>query len=203
MISNNIKKPRCLTHALDKIFERSSLTPGIITGIIANGLTIPIGHETGSNRRHLLFYSMYDEKCFVAVYDQKMSLVITLLPVNYHNRWRIDPETEIKAKELALSSIANRGKEKYRTRSEDSPQDMIEVFFFSIIQDDDRRKVRKIPVGRWRMGQHADSFRDTLNNPAFLQEIQTRLRQLVDQSVKKTIVHISFGRKTVSREICH
>jgi len=89
-------------HAFDRVKERLHLSHKEAAKIINNDQAIPIGFENRTNRKHLLFYSIPDECCFVIVFDVKTREVITILPTNWHNRWVVSPEAEVDAKKLIL-----------------------------------------------------------------------------------------------------
>jgi len=90
-------------HAFDRVKERLSLTDTDVLKILEKELYVLVGDETGSNRRHCLFYSYPDSCCFVAIQDKKDGTIITVLPVNYHNRWKVSLETEQAAEQLIIS----------------------------------------------------------------------------------------------------
>lgn len=89
-------------HALDQIRERSVLDPKQVKYILNQGQTLPLGYEPGTNRKHVLFYSVPDDEYFVVIYDERVGKVITFLPSHFHNRWKVLPEQEEAARRLAL-----------------------------------------------------------------------------------------------------
>ena len=88
-------------HAFDRVKERLSLSPDETMEIIEKEKTIPIGIESSSNRSHDLFFSIPDNKCFVSVKDINDGTIITIVPVEWHNRWVISPEAMTAAKDIA------------------------------------------------------------------------------------------------------
>ena len=76
---------RFTKHAIDKIYERTSLNPGIVTGILKNNTDICVGSR--NNKVHRLFYSMSDNECFVAIQDINNGDIITVITLDYHQEW--------------------------------------------------------------------------------------------------------------------
>ncbi len=79
-------------HAIKRINERTRLTNNNIADIIDLGLAVDVGTERIFNRKHWLIYSVIDEGFFVAIQDSYTGLVVTVLPVEYHENlaWKID-----------------------------------------------------------------------------------------------------------------
>lgn len=94
---------RFTKHASSQLFDRTRTTRGFVKEVIEKNLCILIGEERGTPRRHYLFYSHEDDCCFVAVIDDQTKEIITVLPTDYHNRWRISPEAQVMAKDLVLN----------------------------------------------------------------------------------------------------
>ncbi len=94
---------RFTRHAFLKTIERLTLGREEIASIIDRELTIPIGYERGTNRIHLLFYSIKDKLCFVIIFDDKTREVVTVLPADYHHRWVIDTRLKEKAREIVVA----------------------------------------------------------------------------------------------------
>ena len=101
--------PMCMNyrmskHAMLRIESRTHLNAYDVVELIQSDKTIDIGVE-GLNRHHLLFYSVFDEQCFVAVVDMTDKVVITVLPIDYHNTCtrHVSPETQSKARVIACA----------------------------------------------------------------------------------------------------
>ena len=82
-------RTRFTEHALERAEERLHLTCEEIALLLDEGKYVPLGKDGSSDRLHKLFYSEPDSFWFVAVQDERTAEVITVLPVEYHNRWRI------------------------------------------------------------------------------------------------------------------
>ena len=72
------------THARVRVNERLSMPEEDVALLLDHGLAVKISEEKKTNRVHLLFYSLDDFQCFVAVYDHQTKTVITLLPLDYY-----------------------------------------------------------------------------------------------------------------------
>ncbi|MBB1358671.1 hypothetical protein H5132_11410 [Pseudoalteromonas sp. SG45-6] len=79
-------------HAIKRINERTRLTSNNIADIIDLGLAVDIGSERVFNKKHWLLYSEIDEDFFVAIQDSYTGLIVTVLPLEYHENlaWKID-----------------------------------------------------------------------------------------------------------------
>lgn len=91
-------------HALNRVTGRLLLGHSELANIIDNQLTLDVGQEVNSNRVHKLFYSHRDNMCFVAVQDVKTGTIVTVLPIDYHNKiaWIVSTESQKQAKCLFL-----------------------------------------------------------------------------------------------------
>lgn len=78
-------------HALKRISQRTSLDIFKISEILDYGGALDIGTEPVFDRKHWLFYSKRDDNFFIAVQDSLTGLIITVLPLEYHERlaWRV------------------------------------------------------------------------------------------------------------------
>jgi len=89
-------------HASIRIYERCSLNNYEIASKLKNDKYYPIGME--GNRQHRLIYSEPDCEFFVLVYDIKTDEAITILPLDYHNRWKLSESVlEVAKQHLGLS----------------------------------------------------------------------------------------------------
>ena len=73
-------------HAYDRADERSSMTLDEIAELLDSKFSVIINSEKGTNRAHHLYYSVKDNKYFVAVRDEKKLEVVTLLTVLYYEQ---------------------------------------------------------------------------------------------------------------------
>lgn len=85
-------------HAFARVRERLSIIQEEVSRIIEDGQTVNLGTEPGTTRDHLLFYSQPDNYYFVVVYDRQSSVVVTILPIDFHRAWIISPEAQKEAR---------------------------------------------------------------------------------------------------------
>ncbi len=88
-------------HAFDRVRERLGLSSFQVKELFETYKTVPLGIEKKSNRSHDLFFSVNDNACFVAVRDNVDGTIVTIVPAEWHNRWRISIEAMTEAKRLA------------------------------------------------------------------------------------------------------
>lgn len=89
------------SHAIERLEERTQMTPDEMNHLLDHNGYFKLGSHAGFHRVHLLFYSPKDENFFVAIQDERMGKVVTILPVNYHNKlaWRISQDDCDQAKQ--------------------------------------------------------------------------------------------------------
>ncbi len=97
-------------HAFKRINSRISLSHSDLAEIIDADLVVNTGCETNSNRAHKLFYSERDGMCFVAIQDVKTGTVITVLPLDYHQKtsWVVSVEAQNRAKKVIAGKKPNK-----------------------------------------------------------------------------------------------
>jgi hypothetical protein len=98
-------------HARQRIYQRTTLDKGEVASLLDQGQFVDIGCIPGFNRRHLLFYSELDHVCLVAIRDQLTGTVVTVLPLQYHEKlaWKVSEKQCEEAQRLrnAPKSIAS------------------------------------------------------------------------------------------------
>jgi hypothetical protein len=88
-----VDKPTTFTeHAFQRVQERLQMPLAEIAHALDTDQYTPLGIAVRSDRKHLLFYSQFDDECFIAVRDEKTREVITILPTNYDSHCRVSPE---------------------------------------------------------------------------------------------------------------
>lgn len=89
------------THASQRLNERTRISEEEFHSILYDKIVV-CGVEARENKRHLLFFSPIDNTHFVAVEDYKYAVIITVLPLDYHENlaWRIAEKDLIKAQKL-------------------------------------------------------------------------------------------------------
>lgn len=102
----NLKKITLTSHALTRMWERTVLTENEILEIIENGETSRIGIEERSYRVHILFFSEPDNKCLVAVLDERTREIVTILPAEFDIKCRVNPAEIQRLTDIANGKIA-------------------------------------------------------------------------------------------------
>lgn len=90
-------------HGKRRLNERIALCEAEVRKLIQENKAIPLGRE--KSRIHYMFFSEPDQECFVVVLDYQTREVITILPIDYHNRWRISLDLVMQARDLITSSV--------------------------------------------------------------------------------------------------
>ncbi len=92
-------------HALKRIGQRTKLDYFSIADMLDYGGAIDVGTEIIFDRKHWLFYSDTDDDCFVAIQDSFTGLVVTILPLDYHENlaWKVSSELLLQAKQKAAT----------------------------------------------------------------------------------------------------
>lgn len=75
-------------------------------------------HYEDNSRCHKLFWSQPDDAFFIAVYDGRQRVVVTVMPIEYNKGFPIGEEKKRTAKELALSRPIVSREQVERIRSE-------------------------------------------------------------------------------------
>jgi hypothetical protein len=78
-------------HGLRRLQERTAFNTKELLRLLDTNSFLSLGVEVGFNREHCLVYSSSKNEYFVAVQDQKMGTVVTVLTVGYHQTlsWRL------------------------------------------------------------------------------------------------------------------
>lgn len=93
-------------HGKLRLFQRTRVDKAALGSILDSGLFVNLGCTPGLNKEHLLFYSLKDDHCFVAIRDRYNGAVVTVLRIHYYKNptWRITEKQKEKAKTLVLDS---------------------------------------------------------------------------------------------------
>ena len=92
--NNNIA--RIKDHAEKRIRQRCSLSSQDVAKKLMTNDYFPLGMD--GKHHHKIIYSELDSEMFVVVQDKKNMDVITVMPLYWHNRWELSPETIMLAK---------------------------------------------------------------------------------------------------------
>lgn len=157
-------------HGRNRISERTQLTEHEVTWMLDKKCYVNSGSTPGFNKEHLIFYSLPDDKAFVAIRDRLTGLVIIIHPENYHANlaWEILEGEVEKAKGLAKNM------QPYKTTQQVEIKD--KKFFVSVhfIDENEFQKAKLI------LKQSADKYGSNLQ--AFIDELKLidKIKELVD-----------------------
>ena len=98
------KSPHFTFHCIKRLRERTSLTTNQFARIIADGVTVCLGSKPGIQKNHYLFYSIKDEKYYVAIQNIITGAIITVLHMEYHENlaWKISEDEKREAQSKAI-----------------------------------------------------------------------------------------------------
>ena len=198
----------CYTrHAWSRVHERLSLTAAEVAEILDAGLTVDIGREDGTDRVHRLFFSVPDQVCFVAVQDVANGVVITVLPIDFHENiaWRVAEHAQDQAKRLLMhgrSTGANPTPQTGALRAASDPavfgvvrpprpeqSSRTPVFRLTAYLDD----ARAVNLGSWPSIPYAGSMEQLLNDDYFFAQLENRLREKGVDPHRCTTVYVRLG----------
>ena len=151
-------------HALKRISQRTTLNYFSIADMLDYNGAIDVGSELVFDRKHWLFYSAVDNCCFVAVQDALTGLVITVLPLDYHENlaWRINDEVIEEAKRRSTS---------YTRVKKDVPRERPSIIIVKAryISDDGHQKTSTLT--KFRSSDYKDDLFKVLSDKSFESEI--------------------------------
>lgn len=164
----------CFTrHSLERILQRTKLSPKQIAAYLNNNVYIIIGNEPASNREHRIFYSEADESFYIAIQDRLTGSVVTILTKEYYeNIFRkisqVDLSAAVKRAKISIGWLKKHG---IPSPKESYPN----TFFISIFYKNKDGKIK------------CNSLKIKAN--PFLNEIDIMLKTM--DLNKKIISHIS------------
>ena len=149
------------THVRERIAERLRLSPESVAHLLDEGRTVLVGSEPGSNREHRLFYSPPDQQWFVAVQDHTDGVVVTLLPVDYHQTlaWVVSEEAKRTARAMATPTVPRTARE--------------QAYSLKVYASNRKGKTKWRALGTWRGPTRSPQALTTV--PYFLDTVARRL----------------------------
>lgn len=96
-------------HASDQLHSRSQLKRGDVLRLLSDNLSIPVGID--KHRIHTVIYSIKDDAPLVIVHDDRNGEIVTVLYVEYNNKFVIHPNVADEIKQMTLAKF-NRDKPK-------------------------------------------------------------------------------------------
>lgn len=161
---------RLTTHCSQRLKERMTLLQEELCRILNDDLVVLVGQESGTNRIHKLFYSIYDETFYVAVQDELTGGVITILPPE-QSRWRIAPEAYSRAKSLICDSVESATAIIPQSEKPVEANPLPTLLKFTVLMD----QGRKIARFKVRDRDHISCLLDLESDPAERMELFEKL----------------------------
>jgi len=188
--------------AFQRVKGRISMPHYELAKRLDDDLVINIGDEPNTNRVHKLFYSEADYMCFVAVQDCHTGMIITILPIDYHENiaWSVPIELQQQAKLLILKdayipiAVSNIPATDYSSLAE--PQ----AFKVSaIVVNEYGERVRSVTLGSWQSGPYGQSIDALVEDSNFV----SNLKQIINDKLAYStqikefvqIIIIKLGKK--------
>jgi TATA-box binding protein (TBP) (component of TFIID and TFIIIB) len=183
-------------HAFSRVLDRLSLSLFELANILNYDLAVDIGTESGTNRIHRLFYSCPDHACFVAIQDSKSGVVVTVLPIDYHENisWSISQDSQIQAKNLLgannFEEISN------------LPVIQTTATTFKItgyVEDEFGKLLKILSLGSWPCEPYEYRIENLIEDGDFLEELNMRIekkmkREGYNPNLLQT-VYVKLGNK--------
>jgi hypothetical protein len=184
-------KARFTVHSFRQASKRLNLDPQEVKKLIDNGLVVLIGKDESTNKAHKLFFSMVDANWFVAVQDESTGELVTVLPHNYHNRWRISSEALQLARRIALGEVKPTAPV-FTSRGS--------AFWFSAYLQGSKGTIRAVGLGMLPEGTYHDLEDLRKDRNLYSQLVSLLVGKINDGEVVQS-VWVRIGRKGKAVEI--
>lgn len=187
----------CYTrHAWTRVHERLSLTPLEVAEILDRDRAVNIGIEAGSTRVHRLFYSPPDREWFVAVVDQADGVLVTILPVDYHERfaWTVSEQAQQLARKLVITSGLPIGSRPGTRADEAIAGSGAHVFRIAAYVYDDLGHVKVLSLGSWPAQPYGGLVERLLDDERFFDAVGNRLTARGFPLQRCEAVYVRLGR---------
>lgn len=101
-VVQNAKKHKIFfsEHASTQLHARSQLKHSDVLRLLSNRLAIPVG--TDKHRIHTVIFSVKDDIPLVLVHDERNGEIVTVLFLEYNNKFKIDPNITEKIKKMTV-----------------------------------------------------------------------------------------------------
>lgn len=152
-------------HALQRISQRTKLNYFSIADILDYGGAIDVGTEPVFDRKHLLFFSDIDDCFFVAIQDSITGLVVTVLPIDYHENiaWKIEADAFLESRRLAYNCL-----EMNREESAKVPASILIVKARYLSEEGYQKTVT---LTKLKSAEHGEDLSNILNHESFESKI--------------------------------
>jgi hypothetical protein len=175
-------------HALIRVFERLHLSEKEIAQILDSHICVLLGRDGDSTKVHKLFFSRLDNSWFVAVLDESNNEVLTILPSDYHNRWRISSDALDQARALV------QGGKKTSGLVERLMPGVALSFRFSAVLENKQRKIRTVGLGSVPCKGYS-SVVDASEDQNVQELLRERLADQITESEKVVVILGRIGKK--------
>lgn len=173
-------------HALKRVNQRTKLNQFTIADILDFGLAIDIGSEPVFDRKHWLFYSTLDDCCYVAIQDPLTGLIVTVLPMDYHENlaWKVPTAQLQQAKKLASQNISH-----LINPVEKSTSSVLILKAHYLCEQD---YLKTCTLAKINASDHAGDLLNLLNNDSFIAQVESYCQdKCIDPS---TVSQLSITR---------
>jgi len=177
-------------HAQVRLAERSSLSVDELRMILEQQLYVPLGRD--HSRVHKLFYSQLDGFWLVAIHDEETLEVVTVLPMSYHNRWRISPDALEQSRRILCGEPKS---EPSLPQESEKAQAPATTFRFSArFEKVSESGVRTVNLGAFpRIG--GDGLEVVMSDQGILQTIRERISERLLSDEKCVTVSVRIGNR--------
>jgi len=182
-------------HAFQRVKGRISMPHYELAKLLDDDLVINIGDEANTNRVHKLFYSEADYMCFVAVQDSHTGMIITILPIDYHENiaWLVPIEQQQQAKRLILKDAYIPIEASNLPVIDYSSQAKPQVFKVSAtVVNEYGERVRSMTLGSWQSGPYGQSIDALVSDTDFV----NNLKRIINEKLACT-AHIREFVQTI------
>lgn len=203
-------KARFTRHAFDRVTERLSLTHDEVAEILDTGNTLPIAKEQSSSRVHYLFYSTIDEQCFVAVQDERDGTVVTILPPDYVNRYKLSLQTiqefigpkQAKPVLPVTTPAAEPAKEVVVVQPGQYAQNYVfKLHFWNEKTRRMRHTLLRFPIEKYP--QHVDNMQALVREPEVITELRVTIMTELKPDEYFSFLHVQMGKKGDPQHVEH
>ena len=174
-------------HAWMRIRNRLSLTPIEVAAILDYDLSIPLGEQSGHT--HKLFFSPPDDMCFVAVQDEMVGAVVTVLPLDYHSRWTVSQQAQDQARKLLVE-----GSSSWRSSPVAGEPTVFRVGCYFLGPD---RKLRTANLGSIPLAKVGGNLANVLESDDVLREIEAKVGKARRPGEGLIRVFVRIGKRKV------
>jgi hypothetical protein len=118
-VVQNVKKNTFFfsEHASAQLHSRSQLKRSDVLRLLSDNITIPVGVD--KHRLHTVIYSVKDDAPLVIVHDERNGEIVTVLYVEYNNKFVIHPNVLDEIKKMTLEKFnKNKPKESVKEKTE-------------------------------------------------------------------------------------